>query len=128
MSFTSASKPLNSVALDSFKAQANRNGALHVFPVLACRDATVLIQPNAVQSVDNVQPVSFSVRVGTPDFLYAVPLPEKGAINIDPVCNASSSDSPTDPNSEELDAINAALSQAKAIESSVTSKSNAKGK
>jgi len=119
LQFVSTSKPTGAITLDTFKAQTE---PLHVFPVPACRDAVVTLSPNAAVPDPKVLPVSFKVRVATPDYLYPVLLPQKGAINLDPVCGASVSDTPVNPTSQTLDAINAALTKAQAIESSLVAK------
>lgn len=117
--FIPGGKPAGSVSLASFKAQAE---SLHLFPVPACRDVIVTVAPNAAHDDPKILPVSFKVRVGTPDYLYPVLLPQKGAINLDPVCGASVTDSPTDATSQILDAVNAGATKLQGIESTLMTK------
>jgi hypothetical protein len=112
--------PPNTMTLATFRSiTGSKNQARQVsfFPVPACRDATIVLTQGVSEEAAKVQ-TTIKQRVETPDYLYPMPLPQKGSIKLHPICNADVSDTPTNQTAAYLSAVSSLLTDVKTIETS----------
>lgn len=81
-----------------------------VWPVPACRDVTL-----TVRRIGGAEELTVNARIADPSLLRLMPLPDKGAITMHPVCNADVTNTPSDRWAAVTAAAEEAAKQIKAV-------------
>jgi hypothetical protein len=98
--------------------------AVGYFPVPACLDVLLTITeqtPTGAAAPPELLVYSQTIRITDPAHMRLFGLPEKGKISMHPVCDADSSNTPTDPYEAYFQAAGTVLDKAKSVQDAITS-------